>query len=463
MSQRHRMPTADLAWLHMDRPTNLMVVNVVLTFDTLVDWDRVKEICRERLIQRFPQFSQRVAESRVPWRPVALEDDPSFDLERHFHRLALPAPGDRAALMELVADIMATPLDHHKPLWDMYLVEGYGPGCAIVSRVHHCIADGIAVMRLLLSLTDETPDGAVAPPPLTHRRPLRAGAMRAVSALIAAAASGVRHAAEAIARELLHLAAHPQQLGRLIGAAKDRVRALAKPLLIGSDADTVLKGKLGVAQRVVSTQPIPLADVKRTAHAAAATVNDVMLSAVTGALSRYLLERDSPVDEIRASVPINLRPLSGAIPRELGNKFGLAILTLPIGIRDPQERLAVIHHRMAEIKDSSEGAISFGMLKVAGMTPLSIERVFIDVSTASASAVITNVPGPPHPVYLAGAPVRDMIAWAPKPGNLSTCVTIISYNGEITVGLAVDAGLVPDPERILAGVEDELAGLQRLA
>jgi WS/DGAT/MGAT family acyltransferase len=463
MSQRHRMPTADVAWLHMDRPTNLMVVNVVLWFDTLIDWERVKEICRERLVERFPQFSQRVTESRVPWRPVAWEDDPSFDLERHFHRLALPAPGDQPALLELVADMMATPLDHDKPLWDMYLVEGYGPGCAIVSRTHHCIADGITIARVLLSLTDDTPDGAVVPGPLARLRRHRAGAMHAVTAPIAAVASGVRHAAEAPVREILHVAAHPRQLSDLIRAAKDHIRAVTKPLLTGSDADTVLKGKLGVVQRVATTQPIRVADVKRAAHAAATTINDVMLSAVTGALGSYLLERDSPLVEIRASVPINLRPLNDQIPRKLGNKFGLALLTLPIAIRDPQERLAVIHHRMAEIKASSEGAISYGMLRVAGMTPLNIERAFIDVSTAKASAVITNVPGPPHPVYLAGTPVQGMLAWAPKPGSLSLCVTIFSYNGEITVGLAADAGLIPDPERILAGVEDELAELQRLA
>jgi WS/DGAT/MGAT family acyltransferase len=440
-----------------------MVVTVVLWFDTLVDWERVKELCRERLVERFPQFSQRVVESHVPWRSVAWEDDLRFDLERHFHRVALRAPGDRAALLGLVADMMATPLDHHKPLWDMYLVEGYGSGCAIVSRTHHCIADGIAISRVLLSLTDDTPDGAVAPVPITHRRRGRAGAMHAVTALVAAVASGVRHAAVALVREILHVAAHPRQLRQLMQAAKDHLRALTKPLLTGSDPDTVLKGELGVAQRVASTHPIRLADVKRAAHATATTINDVMLSAVTGALRSYLLERGSPVVEIHASVPINLRPPSDQIPRELGNKFGLALLTLPIGIHDPQERLAVIHHRMAEIKDSPEGAISYSMLRVAGMTPLNIERVFIDVSTAKASAVITNVAGPPHPVYLAGTPVRGMIAWAPKPGSLSMCVTIFSYNGEITVGLAVDAGLIPDPERILAGVEDELAEFQCLA
>jgi WS/DGAT/MGAT family acyltransferase len=246
-------------------------------------------------------------------------------------------------------------------------------------------------------------------------------------------------------------------------AAKHGTRALAKLLLTGSDADTVLKGELGVAQRVASTRPIGLAEVKRTGHATGTTVNDVVLSAVTGALRSYLLERDSPVAEIRAFVPFNLRPLSEPIPRELGNKFGLVLLALPVGLQDPQERLAEVHRRMAELKDSPEGVVSYGVLSVVGMTPLSIQRVITDVYSAKGSAVMTNVPGPPHPVYLAGTPVRGILVWAPRPGGMSMSVTIFSYNGEITVSLGADAALIPDPERILAGVEDEIAELWRLA
>jgi WS/DGAT/MGAT family acyltransferase len=463
MSQHHLMPTADAAWLHMDRPTNLTIVNLVWCFDTPVDWERVKEICRERLIEHFPRFSQRVAEPRVPWRSVAWEDDPRFDLEHHFHHLALPAPGDQAALHELVADLMATPLDHDKPLWDMYLVEGYGPGCAIVFRVHHCIADGIALTRVMVALSDDAPDGAVAPTPLTHRHRHRAAVMHAATAPIAARASRVRHAAVALVHAILHVATHPRQLRHLLQAAKDAARALTKVLLAGSDSDTVLRGELGVAQRAASTRPLRLADITRTGHATGTTVNDVVLSALTGALRSYLLERHSTVAEIRAIVPFNLRPLSEPIPRELGNKFGLALLTLPLGFHDPRERLAEVHRRMAELKESPEGAVSYGVLSVLGMMPLGIERIIIDLYSAKASAVVTDVPGPPHAVYLGGAPVRGMLAWAPRAGSMSMSVTIFSYNGEITVSLAVDAGLIPDPERIVAGVEDELAELQGLA
>jgi WS/DGAT/MGAT family acyltransferase len=457
------MPTADVAWLHMDRPTNLTIVNLVWCFECPVDWERVKEICRERLVERFPRFRRRVAEPRVPWRSVAWEDDPRFDLEHHFHRLALPTPGGEAALHELVADLMATPLDHDKPLWDMYLVEGYGPGCAIVFRVHHCIADGVALARLMAALSDDAPDGAVAPTPLTDRHRHRAAVMHAAAAPIAARASGVRHAAVALVHTILHVATHPRQLRHLLQAAKDATRALTKVLLAGSDADTVLRGELGVAQRVASTRPIRLADIMRTGHATGTTVNDVVLSAVTGALSIYLRERDSRVAEIRAIVPFNLRPLNEPIPRELGNKFGLALLTLPVGFHDPQERLAEVHRRMAEIKDSPEPRVSYGVLSVIGMMPLGIERLIIDLYSAKASAVMTDVPGPPHAVYLGGAPVRGMLAWAPRAGSMSMSVTIFSYNDEITVSLAVDAALIPDPERIVAGIEDELAELQGLA
>jgi WS/DGAT/MGAT family acyltransferase len=431
MSQRHRMPAADVAWLHMDRPTNLMVNNVVLWFDTPLDWQRVKDICQERLVDKFRRFSQCVAEPRVPWRSVAWEDDPRFDLEHHFHRLALPAPGDRAALMELVADLMATPLDRDKPLWDMYLVEGYGPGCAILWRTHHCIADGIALARVFLSLTDDAPNGSVAPAPLAHQHRRRARPTR------------------------------PRQLARLMRAAEDQTRVLTKLLLTRSDADTALRGELGVSQRVGSTRPMPLAEVKRTGHATGTTVNDVVLSAVTGALRGYLLERGTPVAEIRAFVPFNLRPLSEPIPPDLGNKFGPVLLTLPVGLHAPQERLAEVHRRMAEIKQSPEGAVSYGALSATGMAPPDIGRAIIDLYTAKASALITNVPGPPRLVHLAGTPVRGMLAWAPRPGSMSMSVTIFSYNGDINVGLAADAGLIPDPERILARVEGELGDLQR--
>ncbi len=159
-----RFSSADAAWLHMDRPSNLMVINSVLLFDEPVDWNRVREIIQRRLVDVYPRFRQRAVESRLPLRPPKWEDDPDFAIEHHLHHLALPAPGDDAALQDFVGDLMTMPLDRSRPLWHTYMIDGYGAGAAMICRMHHCIADGIALARVMLSLTDAAPDGGIAPP-----------------------------------------------------------------------------------------------------------------------------------------------------------------------------------------------------------------------------------------------------------------------------------------------------------
>jgi hypothetical protein len=197
--------------------------------------------------------------------------------------------------------------------------------------------------------------------------------------------------------------------------------------------------------------PIPGADDPR-----------VVVAAMTGALHRYLAARDSLVDEIRALVPFNLRPLEEPLARELGNRFGLVYLPLPVGIEDPVERLAEVHRRMDAIKHSPEGAVSYGILGTMGLTPPAVEQRLLDIFTAKGSAVMTNVPGPRRPVWFAGSKVGGVIAWVPTAGTAAVGVSIFSYAGRLTVGFQVDAGLVPDPERIVAGFEHEMAVLGAL-
>ena len=161
------MPSADAAWLRMDRPTNLMIINAVLLFDERIDWPRVKDVVNERMVEPVPALPPARGRGRGPARgapPEEGRDYPHFDRELHLHHLALPAPGDRAALQEpVVGDLMAAPLDRKKPLWHFYLIDGYGEGCVLYARMHHCIADGIALARVLLSLTDSEPDAGIEP------------------------------------------------------------------------------------------------------------------------------------------------------------------------------------------------------------------------------------------------------------------------------------------------------------
>ena len=453
------MSNADAAWLHMDQPTNLMVITAALWFDQPVDWDRAREVVRTRLVERFPRFRQRVVEGRAPISGPHWEDDPHFDLDLHLPRIALPKPGDRAALEALVADLMATPLDRSQALWRWHLVDGYGDGSAIVARMHHCIADGIALSRVLLSLTDEAPDAEIAPAP--EPEPERGG-LGGITAPIGAALGAVRGAAGAIAHEAVTVARHPSELVDIASEAREDAEALAKLVLAPADPTTPLHGELGVAQRAAWSAPIPLAAVKEMGHATDTTVNDIVLTAVAGALRGYLRSRDGLVDELTAFIPFNLRPLDQPLPARLGNRFGLVFLRLPIGIGARRKRLGEVHRRMEEIKHSPEGAVSYGLLGAIGVTPVPVERRIVEQFTAKATAVVTNVPGPREPVYFAGTPVRGVLVWAPRSGSVPLSIAIFSYTGEITVGLMADAGLVSDPERIVAGIEREVEALLRL-
>jgi len=454
----HPMSAADAAWLHMDRPTNLMVINSVLWFDEPVDWERVKLTFKHRIVDRFPRFRQRAVEGG-PLGGPRWEDAPNFDPGLHMHRLALPAPHDQTALQELVGDLMAAPLDRTKPLWHIYLVEDYGEGCAVLVRMHHCIADGIALARVMLSLTDDTPAvgaGFTGGASSSGRTPLGGALWPMRSALSAA-----RLVTSTALHEGIESVVHPRHAMKLAERGAEDAVTLAKLLAPGRDASSPLKGELGVASHVAWSEPVPLSRIKAIGKPVDATVNDVLVAAVSGALGHYMRSRGGDAQEIHAMVPFNLRPLDQPLPRDLGNRFGLIMLGLPVGIRDPHERRIEVKRRMDSIKNSDEGALSYGILGAIGRTPLAVEERLIDFFTAKGTLVLTNVPGPRKPVYLAGSPVRGVLVWAPCSGSVGMSVSVFSYDGKVTVGFLTDAGLVPDPSELVRAFEHEVDEMYR--
>ena len=460
MASAHGMSSADAAWLHMDRPTNLMVITSAMWCDEPLDWDAVREVVATRLVDRFPTFRRRIRESWVPLRAPTWQDDPDFDLDLHLHRRALPPPGDAAALQELVGDLMAQPLHRSRPLWDWYLIDGYGKGSAIVARMHHCIADGVALARVLLSLTDNQADAQIEPEePEQGRGGGIGGLLGDVAGAPQRVASAGLDLGRAGAHEAVEVVRDPSRLVDLAAAAGDDVKAVGKSLFSGPDVGTVLKGDLGVGERVAWSEPMPLDEVKAVGHATGTTVNDVLVTAIAGALRSYLAARDSLVDEMHAFVPFNLRPLDEPLPRRLGNRFGLVLLAVPVGIEDARRRLHEVHRRMAEIKDSPEGAVGYGLLEALGTTPSEVEQRLLEFFSAAGSAVITNVPGPAELVYFAGTPVRGVLVWAPAAGSVAMSFSIFSYAGEVTVGVMADRGLVPDPTEIVGALGRELQDL----
>ena len=285
-----------------------------------------------RLVDEFPRFRQRVSEPLA--RPPRFEDDPEFDVDQHLHRLALPVPGDRAALEELVSDLITPPLDPTRPLWHVYLIEGFGEGCALLFRIHHCIADGVALARVMLSLTDAEPDASIAPAPPGHPHG-PGGRLRSLARPATGTLAAGRRVAGAVVHEGMETLMHPRHAASLAATAGRDTATLAKLLTASADTRSALTGPLHGSRRVAWSTPFPLDRVKRAGRRSGATINDVLVAAFTGALHTYLLDRDSLVDELHIMVPFNLRPLDKPLPRDLGNDFGLILLALPVGLDGP--------------------------------------------------------------------------------------------------------------------------------
>ena len=442
------MSSVDVAWLRMDRPSNLMVICGVLVLHERIPISRLRSTVTRRFL-RFPRFRQRpvAVAGGYQWR-----NDESFDLAHHVRRVELPRGAGDVELESLVSRLVSAPLDHAHPLWQFHLVANYKGGSAVVLRIHHCYADGIALIQVLLSMTDADAAGRhaglAAPPPDKHREtegdPLAqllaplSGALKiasgAGSTLIEKGSELFRDPAKAIWMA--------EQGGALVGE-------IAKLVLMSEDSSTRFKGLPGVAKRVAWGDPLPLDDVKAVGRALGCSVNDVLLSSVAGALRAYLVCRGEAVDEvmIRALVPVNLRPPEKAY--RLGNKFGLVFLDLPIGIENPVARLYAVRANMRSLKGSFQPVIALGILAAMGAGPQVLQEQLLAMLARNATAVMTNVPGPQQPLYFAGARIDRLMFWVPQSGNIGMGVSIITYAGEVQFGLITDRGLCPDPERVI--------------
>jgi WS/DGAT/MGAT family acyltransferase len=452
----------DAAWLRMDRPGNLAQIAGVMIFDTPIDRARLIELVHERLLV-YDRFRQYV---RLPLLGLGLprwEFDPNLDLNYHLPQVNLPTPAGQLELQRLVGDLMSQPLDRAHPLWRFYCVENYQGGCALVPVLHHCIADGLALVQVLLAMTDPQPEASVFQGPASSVQATenRSGVapFRPLAQLLDITTSLARTAA----REALLAVSEPARVTQVASLGALSVNAASKLLLTGPDQKTVINGACGVEKRAAWSAAIPLGDVVRVGRALRGTVNDVLLATAAGALRRYMEQRGQDVTgvNVRAMVPVSIRAAKDS--NKLGNQFGLVILSLPVGVRDPLQRLQVLKRRMDDIKDTPEALVAFGVLNLLGLTPQQIERIMIDFFAAKVSAVMTNVPGPRKPIYLAGQHLNSLMFWVPRGGDIGLGLSILSYAGNVYVGIATDVGLMPDPQAIVDAYHAEAADLLQLA
>jgi len=441
-----------------------------MVFGEPIDFDWLRETIANRLL-RIDRFRQRVIQPRLPWGTPYWEDDPGFDLGYHLRRVTLPPLGGQAGLQKIVSQLASTPLDFSRPLWQLHLVEDYSDGssassqdtpvkggCALICRLHHSVADGVAAVHVLLSLVDTDPQasGPDTPPKNDHETGAPVGPSHS------SLGNGYR-AARWLVSKGLGLLVHPSRVADAARLGAEAATTLGELVLLPPAPDTILRGDLGVTKRAAWSAPVPLADIKTIGRRLGGTVNDVLLTAMTGALRRYLEDRGESPDSasMRAAVPVDLRP-PGA-EGELGNQIGFVFLSLPAEVADPVERLRELRRRMDRHKDSLEAPLSLAMLKVLGLVPSSMQAVLIDFLGTKATTLMTNVIGPRERLYLAGAPLESLMFWVPLAGGVGVGVSIISYAGQVRLGVLTDAGLVPDPEAIIAGFHAEFGALLSVA
>ncbi len=424
---------ADAAWLHAEAATNHFVVTSLALLDEPMNVDHFKEMLAGRISQH-PRLHQVVVDPAMPFMPQRWADAPNFDLDAHIHVAALPAPGGRRELEDFISDLVGQPLDFGRPLWEIHLVAGPGSGGALVTRFHHSLGDGQAMVRMLLALTDATADG------------WKTGIQR--KKRIRRAPRGAGESSGDTASRLL------QQLRDLPTLARQGARAagaLAKLTLLDADQATPLRGPLSLLKRVTWADPVSLELVKQTAKASGTTVNDVVVSAISGSLGDYLrqLGLDTKGLRIRAMVPVNLRPADDS--GMTGNRFSLIYLELPVGVSHPWERLMRVKIEMDRIKASTEPAVGWLLVQSLGLLPAQLEGLVSGFYADKASLVLTNVMGPGQRIYSAGSAIRQMAFWEPESGGLGVGISIFSYGGELTVGVVADKNLVPNPEVITTG------------
>ncbi|NIJ11356.1 diacylglycerol O-acyltransferase [Saccharomonospora amisosensis] len=471
---RRRLSPLDAAFLDAeiaDRNATLEVAAVAVVEGSPPARERFVESLRPRLaaVSRHRQRVRRVPfDLGRPW-----WEDTEVDFDYHVKRAALPVPGDDSQLADLVGMVMSDRLDHDRPLWQCWLVEGLAGGrWALLVRAHHSIADALAGFALLAAvLTAEPPQPPQPPrraeppepaePPAGPAPPPGPGALRRAVTALGDLTTAPLHQARRCAEALRH----PGRAAKGAAATARGLGTLARVLV--PVAPSSLSGPIGRERRYRVAQA-PLRDVTTVARHHGVTVNDVVLAAVTGAFRELLLRRGERIHPhlLRALVPVSAR--GARQPRGPGNQLSWLLPLLPVDIADPIERLSVVHERLAGLKHSQEAQVSSSLLGFARQGPFPplswAVRAAARLPQRNIVTVVTNVPGPRQQLRLFGDDrIVRLLPYVPIGLRLRTGIAVLSYGDTLSIGVTTDARSVPDADALARGVEDGIAELVHAA
>lgn len=457
----HPLSALDAAFLHLDTARTPMTIGSVGVFDggPLTDGrgrirlDEVKAAMAARL-DLLPKLRRKVVAAPLPDLPPRWVDDPAFDLDRHIRLGAVPSPGDRAALAATVAGLFESPLDRDRPLWELWLLDGLAGGrVALVEKLHHALADGLAGVEVASLLLDRQARPAA---PLAARRPWHPRPGWPGPAVVA-------HDAERLARWPLRLAAgaaraalHPGRSLDDLGAVGGALATYLTPRLVAPRLG--LNVPVGRRRRLVLVEQ-SLADTDRLRRQTGATVNDVLLTAVTGGVRQLLETRGEPVQgrQVQVLVPVGL----GHDHVTLGNQVSGLVVRLPLGFEDPSERLGLVARAVADRKVHHQALAGQVLLGLAEPLP---QPVLGAVARAAhhqpvVNLVVTNVPGPTDPLYALGAELLEAYPVVPLGGNLPFAVAAVSYRDQLGIGVLADWDAGRDVQVLVDAMTDDFARL----
>jgi WS/DGAT/MGAT family acyltransferase len=490
MPQQHldRLTSTDASFLHQEGPESHMHIGGVLLFEgPPPEFDDYLDHVRGRL-HLVPRYRQKLATPPLESGRPLWVDDPSFNLEYHVRHAALPSPGTEDQLLQLAARIASQQLDRSKPLWECWLVEGLagagsergraseraserasggagggagdGERFALIFKTHHSLVDGVAGVDLATVLLDLAPDPPEAP---TDLEPWRPQPEPSPADLIAAGVRGmVMTAAELVARTLAAAARPATTLTKL----RDAAEGVGEIVWAGLNPapETPLNVEIGPHRRfhVVRQE---LSDYKAVKDELGGTVNDVVLTVVSGGLARWLHSRGIRTEglEMRALVPVSVRKQGQG--HTLGNQLTVMRGPLPVYIKDPVARLRYVRQAMEGLKESKQAVGAATLARVNNLAPPTVlaQASRLNFSTRLFNLLVTNIPGPQLPLYVLGRKLDDLFPLAFLPSNHALAIAIMSYDGGIDYGLLGDYDALPDIDVIADGIQSSLDELVRAA
>ena len=452
------LPTDALFWYVEEATPELRpLVAAVMILDRRPDHDRLHAAV-ERWVARLPRLRQRVVEAPLRLALPEWEDDPHFELDYHAREVILPEPATERHLLDFVGAVFATPLDHLRPLWEAYLIEGLENGrAACFFKVHHSVMDGVGSLAVFDAFTQAHRAEPVRVPRHLPLRPPSSSSMRLARLVRDAAANAVTGLGAAAAVSV-RAALRPGEVIGDIGGAVRGVRGMITDLTAPSSIDPLAQASTGIGRRL-DAMTLSLPRLQRIKNALDVSLNDVMLTAVSGAVGHYYAHRKLHVDELHCMVPMSLRQSGDR--HTLGNRVGAFNVALPVGEPDALLRLARIQRQTGAAKSDRRGAAWPLMMRVLASMPGFAYRLLAQTVTGRINLICTNIPGPPLPRYLAGAKIEVMYPFAPVALGTPLSIALMSYGDSYGVGVDTDPASIPDPElltRYLAAAIDEIEG-----